>query len=202
MQTINRLKSNRPRKKHDFYETPYELAREAIKVVFLDEKMNPKIRGLDAGSGGGVWGKAFKNWFPDSPNVGIDINAPFTDDNYTSVIKNDFLVKSVPSGYGFDLVYGNPPYSLAEEFVRRGLEVGKYVYFLLRLAFLESQKRHFGLYSEFPPKRVYVLSRRPSFFSSNGKRKTTDALSYAMFLWQKGYKGKPELDWLYWEYDK
>jgi len=29
----------------------------------------------------------------------------------------------------------------------------------------------------------------------------TDSMSYAMFYWKKGYEGKPDLDWMYWEYD-
>ena len=79
------------------------------------------------------------------------------------------------------------------------LEDKGYIFFLLRLAFLESKKR-IPLYNDFPPKRVYVLQRRPSFFSTRGSSRTVDATAYAMFLWQKGWSGKTELDWLYWNY--
>lgn len=59
----------------------------------------------------------------------------------------------------------NPPFSLAEAFVRRAIaEVaphGGSVFALLRLAFLESADRA-ALHLEYPS-RVYVLPRRPSF---------------------------------------
>ena len=203
MQTTNRLRSERPRKKYDFYETPYELCRDALKTFRIDEKKFSDIRGLDVGSGNGVWGKVFRHFYAIEPSIGIDINS-IPDGIYTLTIQDDFLNESILTGNDYDLVYGNPPYSLAEEFVRRGIEVvndGGYVFFLLRLAFLESQRR-IDLFKENPPKRVYVLQRRPSFFSANGRTRTTDATSYAMFLWQKDWIGKSELDWLYWEYDK
>ena len=224
MQSLNRLKSDRPRKKHDFYETPYELCRAALERLRRDETkegefgglnamasyLNPQGRswavcGIDAGCGKGVWGKAFYKVFHENNfSIGVDPYVEPEENIYASYLKEDFLT-STRIGGGQQLVYGNPPYSLAEEFVRRGLELAKggYVFFLLRLAFLESKKRFFGLFAEYPPKRVYVLSRRPSFFSSDpeNKRKTTDALSYAMFLWQGGWQGKTELTWLWWTYD-
>jgi len=132
-------------------------------------------------------------------------NLTFYDDwiigNYFNVDREDVFGTRI----GQELIFGNPPYSLAEEFVRKSLELvddGGYVFFLLRLAFLESKKRHFGLYAEHPLRRVYVLTRRPSFFTTKKDSKTVDALAYGMFLWQKGWKGTTELSHLYWEYDK
>jgi len=206
MQTLNRLKSERPRRKYDFYETPIELCQYSLGELILDEgRIFSDV--LDAGCGKGVWGSALHGLYSvqELSNLSLDgVDTQDIESNlcYTAWYHGDFLSLKAS---GYDLIMGNPPYSLAEEFVRKSFELikdGGYVFFLLRLAFLESKKRYFGLFDEFPPKRVYVLSRRPSFFSSNGKTKTTDALSYAMFLWQKGWKGKTELDWLYWEYEK
>jgi len=202
------LKSERPRREYDFYETPAELVDASINRLWLDEQIIPIYNYLDPGCGNGIWGNILCYHVPDANIIGIDINLPDKDimgydTAYDILYDRDYLEYDVYNEY--DLIAGNPPYSLAEEFVRKSFELlrkGGYIFFLLRLAFLESKKRHFGLFSEFPPKRVYVLSRRPSFFSSNGKTKTTDALSYAMFLWQEGWKGKTELDWLYWEYEK
>lgn len=207
MQSLNRLKSERPRKEYDFYETPYGLCKTSLirlredENILLDSLQCMLAKVLDAGAGRGVWGSAFNSVFPNTMSVAVELNPITPETIYDKVNFGDFLEMDL---FNFTLVYGNPPYSLAEEFVRKSLEIIRddgYVYFLLRLAFLESKKRHFGLFSEFPPKRVYVLSRRPSFFSTKEGRKTTDALSYAMFLWQKGWEGKTELDWLYWEYD-
>ena len=205
MQTLNRLKSERPRRRYDFYETPPELVNASIEHWRRDEMIHYPYNYLDPGCGNGIWGNVIHYHFPNSNIFGIDINLPSSMEYgiaYNLVYDEDYLEFDFD---GFELIAGNPPYSLAEEFVRKSFDLiadGGYIFFLLRLAFLESKKRHFGLFSEYPPKRVYVLSRRPSFFSSNGKTKTTDALSYAMFLWQRGWKGKTELDWLYWEYEK
>ena len=222
MQSLNRLKSDRPRRKHDFYETPYELCRASLERLREDEVQDKEefhplnarsvihswaVMGIDAGCGKGVWGKAFRRVFYENNfSVGYDPYIEPEEGIYTGgYYKEDFLEATRSLG-GQQLVYGNPPYSLAEEFVRKGLEFASdgYVFFLLRLAFLESKKRYFGLFKEHPPKRVYVLSRRPSFFSSDpeGKKKTTDAVSYALILWQSGWHGKTELEWLYWNYDK
>ena len=83
----------------------------------------------------------------------------------------------------YDLVISNPPYSLAQEFIDKGLEClnenGKLVY-LLRTNFLESKKR-FQWWQDKLPSGIYVLHARPSFTGS-GK---TDATSYAWFVWDK-----------------
>lgn len=91
------------------------------------------------------------------------------------------------------------PVSDAEAFVRQSLiQVvrGGLVFFLLRSAFLESQKRAAELWKTYCPERVSALAKRPSF-TGDGK---TDATAYAMFLWRRGdhrdyYMG----DWLEWE---
>lgn len=97
----------------------------------------------------------------------------------------------------FSTVIGNPPYSLAQEFVDKSLDIlsdrGR-VLFLLRLAFLESQKRN-PWWKEVPLKKVWVLSNRPSF-TGNGK---TDDTAYALYLWEKGFDGIAQLSWLLWE---
>ncbi len=77
----------------------------------------------------------------------------------------------------FDVCIGNPPYSLAKEFVDRALGCSRVVAFLLRLNFLGSQKRAAWLREQ--PPSVYVLPRRPSFTDDN----KTDATEYAWFVW-------------------
>jgi SAM-dependent methyltransferase len=206
MQSLNRLKSERPRKAYDFYETPHELCRASLIQLFLDESTLP-FEVLDVGCGNGVWGAILRESYNKSDSErlwidGVDIQEMNENSSYTRFIQGDFLELAFA---GYELIMGNPPYSLAEEFIRRSHDIlmpSGHCFFLLRLAFLESKKRHFGLFTDYPPKRVYVLSRRPSFFTTKDGSRTVDALAYAMFLWQKGWEGKTELDWLYWEYDK
>jgi hypothetical protein len=201
----NRTKSNRGRSLRDLYITPLELADAAIDKLRLDELIVDIDNILDPGCGTGVWGHSAKVKFPNQPCVlGIDLQPKITDNDefYTAILTTNYLGYYFESG--FDLICGNPPYSLAEEFIRHSfdlLEKRGYIYFLLRLSFLEGINRGRKLFKEFPIKRVYVCSRRPSFFSTNGKH-TTDILGCAMFLWQKGYTGKTELNWLDWGYRK
>jgi SAM-dependent methyltransferase len=212
----NRTKSERGRAPRDLYITPSELALEAIIRFLVDEGLTERevVMSLDAGCGTGVWGDAIK-WFgyydPQkgtmySPIIdGIDIVENVSEylkkKVYDHVWEMDFF--DLHDG-GYNLIFGNPPYSLAEEFIRHSfelLEPDGYIYFLLRLSFLEGITRGKELFREYPPKRIYVCSRRPSFFSTNGKH-TTDTLAYAMFLWQKGYEEKTELSFLNWDYKK
>jgi len=92
-------------------------------------------------------------------------------------------------------VIGNPPYSLAREFVEHSYQVahrGAPIVFLLRLAFLESVKRR-TLWETMRPFHVYVLTPRPSFTG-----KGTDATAYAVFEWRAGMNPRTiELDWMH-----
>ena len=207
----NRTKSNRGRSPRDFYETPIELARAALLAMHEDERVLSFVAKswLDAGCGAGVWGNALiDSWakinkVETMPTlVGVDVapNIKISESPYFMITTGNFL------SYGeedYDIVFGNPPYSLAEEFVNHAynlIELNGYIFFLLRLSFLEGIKRGRGLFKDIPLKRLYVCSRRPSFFSIDGKH-TTDTLSYGMFLWQKGYRGQPTISFLDWEYE-
>ncbi len=98
----------------------------------------------------------------------------------------DFLIR--PKG-GYDLVVGNPPFSLAETHLRHALYlVGQdgMVAFLLGVTFRSSMGRRalfrdarWGLW------RKYLLEERPSF-SGDG---ATDATEYALFVFRRGYTG-------------
>ena len=78
----------------------------------------------------------------------------------------------------------NPPFRLAEPFARRALALaapqGATVALLLRLAYLESEKRL--PFHRAYPSDVYVLARRPSFTSDGA----TDSAAYAWFVWGPG----------------
>lgn len=83
-----------------------------------------------------------------------------------------------------EIVLMNPPFALAEKFVRRALdEVGRsrvrHVFALLRLAFLEGQSR--SSLHRWHPSDVYILPRRPAFV-----RGRTDSCAYAWFHWHPG----------------
>lgn len=108
-------------------------------------------------------------------------------------VHGDFLSHDVQqqvlSMAPYDLIIGNPPYSLAEEFVRASLDLlanGGVLVQLLRTGFLESRKR-IEFHASHQPNHVYFLSERPSFLAKESKRggsvPVTDMASYGVFVW-------------------
>lgn len=95
----------------------------------------------------------------------------------------------------------NPPYKFAKEFVERAIETvqeNNYVIMFLKLTFLESAKRY-ELFQKYPPKYIFVFSERISC-PINGDFENNNyiggSVCYAWFVWEKGYKGMPMVDWI------
>ena len=70
----------------------------------------------------------------------------------------------------------------------------------LKTTFLEGQKRYERLYKNTPPKYVLQFSKRV-LCAKNGKFAAMrngggSAVSYAWFVWEKGYKGETTVKWL------
>ena len=84
-----------------------------------------------------------------------------------------------------DLIFTNPPFSIAQEFIEHSLPRAKCVVMLLRINFLGSKKRY-DFWKKHPLDALYVLSKRPSFTG-----KGTDATEYAWFVWQDKEYVKP-----------
>lgn len=67
----------------------------------------------------------------------------------------------------------------------------------LKLIFLEGKDRYDKLFSIHPPKRIHVFTKRLTC-ARNGKFNNyeSSAVCYAWFIWEKGYKGQPVIDWI------
>lgn len=92
----------------------------------------------------------------------------------------------------------NPPYSIATPMIRHAMDVlptGCRLYMFLRVLFLESLERK-SLFEEYPPLRVWISSQRISC-AKNGdfENFSQNAQAYAWYVFEKGYKGKTELNW-------
>ena len=129
------------------------------------------------------------------------------------LISNGFNVRStdlIDRGYGdkYDFlktngavycdIITNPPFSKANEFLQKALEImfeGRKLAFFLRIQFLEGVKRR-KIFKENPPKIIYVASRNIRC-AKNGdfKNATGNASTYCWFVWEKGYKGDPIIKW-------
>lgn len=94
----------------------------------------------------------------------------------------------------------NPPYKYAKEFVLKALnliEAGRKVYMFLKLTFLEGKQRYNELFSQYPPKVIYVFSER--ILCAKGgqfEKYPSSAVCYAWFVWEKNYKRCTEVKWI------
>ena len=177
------------RREHDHYETPLPFARSALKSI--PSNFEPKVI-IDPGAGSGVWGKAARELWKGDPRiirsnphlVGYEVREEAgRPDWYDGWFYKPYQEMSDAAWKDVDLVMGNPPYRYAEEFVRKSmafLRTGGYLVFLLRLSFLESQKR-LKLWKEWPLQKVVVCANRISF-TGDGK---TNATAYAFYYWYK-----------------
>lgn len=104
--------------------------------------------------------------------------------------KLDYLQYNENWDCKYRTIITNPPFNIALDIIKKAMvdvvDNGE-VIMLLRLNFLGSQKRH-DFWQEYPPKIIYVLSKRPKFI--NGK---SDSVEYGWFVWQKGYTGDTKL---------
>lgn len=96
-------------------------------------------------------------------------------------------------------IISNPPYSEAQSFVEKSIQcvaTGHKVAMFLKLQFLEGKARR-SLFNQHPPKIVYVSSGRLLCAPNGDFEKTkSSAVAYAWFVWEKGYRGKPMIDWI------
>lgn len=110
----------------------------------------------------------------------------------------DFL--TTQEEYNGDIVT-NPPYKYAKEFAKHAIETiteGHRVAMFLKLQFLEGKARR-ELFNTYPPKLIYVASGRINCCKngdfSKEQRDNNSAQAYAWFIWEKGFKGSPEVKW-------
>ena len=167
------------RNEADFYATPLETV-----YSFLDNyaEINPSDSILEPSAGNGNIITALRNRGYKNHITAVELRKEEIGNlqNADVVIIDDFLrLKPVIL---YDVIIGNPPYSLATEFIDKALDFlapGGRLIFLLRTNFLES-KRRFAWWQDKLPTGLYTLHKRPSFTG-----KGTDATSYSWFIWQK-----------------
>ena len=71
------------------------------------------------------------------------------------------------------------------------LKKGKKLDLLLRIQYLKRIKRQ-KLFKKYPPKKIYIFVKNIRC-ARNGdfKNATGNASTYAWFVWEKGFEGKP-----------
>lgn len=178
--------STRERESRDYYATDPRAVEELLKREMFD------INILEPACGGGHISEVLKahGYRVKSGDI---IQRDYKGQDYTA----DFL--QTPTAWIGDIIT-NPPYKYAAEFVEHALDViddGHKVAMFLKLTFLEGEKRR-PLFRVYPPRRIYVFTKRVNC-ALNGDAEffnMSSAVCYAWYIWEKGYKGKPEIDWI------
>lgn len=112
----------------------------------------------------------------------------------------DFLMER-QSRIDVEAIVTNPPFKLATEFVEHALAICPRVYMLLRLAFLESEKRS-PILDGGQLARVLVFRNRLPMMHRHGwegKRTEAGAIAFAWFCWDRNHSGPAELSRISWQ---
>jgi hypothetical protein len=112
---------------------------------------------------------------------------------------SDFLAqKRLPAGC--DCVLTNPPYRIVEPFVAHALELAPLVIMLLRLAFLESERRCRILEGR-GLARVHVFCKRLPMMHSAGweGKRANSGMAFAWFVFDRSHTGPTTIDRISWE---
>ena len=184
-QSIDYRREQRDRAEGDFYVEPAWVVEALLDV----ERFSGGI--WDPACGQGTIPKVLK-----ARGHGSIIATDLVDHGYGQA-GYDFPALNYRAVGGADNIICNPPFKLAEAFVRQGLKFAKFkVAMLFRLAFLEGQARA-RLFDTTPLARVHVFSRRVSMPpGGQGIEAKGGAVAFAWFVWEHGYEGSPTLHWL------
>lgn len=113
----------------------------------------------------------------------------------------DFLMEW-QSRLDVEAIVTNPPFKLADQFAEHALTMAPLVIMLLRLAFLESERRT-AILEGGTLARVHVFRNRLPMMHRHGYSRTSrqgsSAIPFAWFVWDRNHHGPTELRRLSWE---
>lgn len=114
-------------------------------------------------------------------------------------IGRDFLME-LRAPVGCRTIVTNPPFKLADDFVRHALRLCPKVVMLLRLAFLEGSRRR-DILDDGELARVHVFRNRLPMMHRDGweGKQATSATPFAWFVWDRAHKGPAVVHRMTWE---
>lgn len=172
----------------DFFPTPPWAARAMAEVVLQVDPLARTACDPAAGEGHMVWG--LDGYF--NRVTGCDIGEPYC----PRFTQQDWLAPDWrdPSGEAPDWIITNPPFMLASEFVRRGLErANTGVALLCRMSFAESAARYPLFTGADPLTRLAVFVDRVPMLLGTWEPDASTATSYAAFLWARACEPLPPM---------
>lgn len=172
------------RQADDFYRTPASCSRALLAVETLPHRV------WEPACGDGAISRVLED-------AGHDVLSTDLVDRGYGEAGRDFLMEHAATDRA---IVTNPPFSLADSFVLRALDLGApVVALLMRLAWLEGQARAETLWRPHPPSRVWVFSARQTLWRGDQARPegaNGGAVAYGWFVWTRDPIGAPALGWL------
>lgn len=108
----------------------------------------------------------------------------------------NFLTAPIQAG-SVDWVITNPPFRLAEDFVKRALLVAnRGVAILARTVFIESVGRYREIFERTPPARFAQFTERVPMVKGRLDAKVSTATGYAWIVWERNVTTRPLLMWV------
>lgn len=180
------------REKHDFYAT----SPDAIRLLMDRGGVKLPMVIYEPACGSGCLSEILKSAY-NKKVYSYDL----VDRGYGEGQRDFFQTKELPDDC--NCILTNPPYSLATEFVIHSLNLlddGGICAMFLKTTFLEGKNRYDKLFSKQPPKYIYqfvsrILCAKNADFERM-KAGGGSAVSYAWFIWEKGYKGDTVVRWI------
>ena len=119
-----------------------------------------------------------------------------------SAARQDFLMeREAPAG--IQAIVTNPPFKLASEFVAHARQLCPKVIMLLRLAFLESERRR-DILEAGDLARVHLFRKRLPMMHRSGweGRKSNSGMAFGWFVWDRDHDGPTTLHRISWEFQE
>ncbi|MDE5465433.1 hypothetical protein ABIB68_008379 [Bradyrhizobium sp. F1.2.2] len=172
----------------DNFPTPPWATRALLEHVIADAGPFRKLSCLEPACGAGHMAKPLKEYF--GKVKASDVHAY----GYGSVA--DFLAAPFEAG-SVDWVITNPPFRLAEDFIKRALIGARHgVAILARTVFIESVGRYREIFEQTPPTKFAQFTERVPMVKGRLDRKASTATGYAWLVWEKRAKHPPRLAWV------
>jgi hypothetical protein len=107
------------------------------------------------------------------------------------------FLKTKHDEQSFDWVITNPPFKLAEEFIRRSTKIARHgVAMLTRTVFIESVGRYERLFNLNPPSVFAQFVERVPMVKGRLDKKASTATGYGWLVWEKTQPGGTKLVWI------
>lgn len=177
---VGSSRANGNREENDFYPTPSYVVEALLKRETFDGNI------WECACGDGAISEVLKAH-------GYEvISTDLIDRGYGELgdfFESDFIANNIIT---------NPPFSLGLKFVEHAKSKStKKIAMFLKTVFLESEARYEMFQdTDYALKTVYQFSKRISLYKGGVKMKNSGMIAYAWYVWEKGYVGKPTIEWI------